>query len=288
MRIGRSVRADRSRPTSSSTSASSGCCIGHVDLRLGGRDADRRARASPASTNRSRSIGRPVRLARADVPAGHAPLMMPAVLAGALLAFSLSLDNTIISSFVSTADASPWPVYVFSSLRSVLRPSIAAMSTLVLLLTLFALALGGDRAPPRRRVRRGSGRDDRRHGGRALQLRPVGVKRSGLDLVVHRNLHTSTVTTVPPGPLPSVPYGHDHRPESEDRRQRPGSGVHRSAQPDAGEDRPARDERGHPAPWRTHQTAAGAPRRPREPDQPPQAERQRRARDPTGGRAPRR
>lgn len=69
------------------------------------------------------------------------PLMMPAVLAGGLLAFSLSLDNTIISSFVSTADASPWPVYVFSSLRSILRPSIAAMSTLVLLLTLFALAL---------------------------------------------------------------------------------------------------------------------------------------------------
>jgi putrescine transport system permease protein len=69
------------------------------------------------------------------------PLMMPAVLAGGLLAFSLSLDNTIISSFVSTADASPWPVYVFSSLRSILRPPIAAMSTLVLLLTLFALAL---------------------------------------------------------------------------------------------------------------------------------------------------
>ena len=69
------------------------------------------------------------------------PLMMPAVLAGALLAFSLSLDNTIISSFVSTADASPWPVYVLSSVRSVMRPTIAAMSTLVLLLTLFALAL---------------------------------------------------------------------------------------------------------------------------------------------------
>lgn len=69
------------------------------------------------------------------------PLMMPAVLAGALLAFSLSLDNTIISSFVSTANASPWPVYVFSAVRSVLRPEIAAMSTLVLLLTLFALGL---------------------------------------------------------------------------------------------------------------------------------------------------
>jgi putrescine transport system permease protein len=69
------------------------------------------------------------------------PLMMPAVLAGALLAFSLSLDNTIISSFVSTANASPWPVYVLSSIRAVMRPEIAAMSTLVLLLTLFALVL---------------------------------------------------------------------------------------------------------------------------------------------------
>ncbi len=69
------------------------------------------------------------------------PLMMPAVLAGALLAFSLSLDNTIISSFVSTPNASPWPVYIFSSLRSILRPEIAAMSTLVLLLTLVALGL---------------------------------------------------------------------------------------------------------------------------------------------------
>ena len=45
------------------------------------------------------------------------PLMFPAVLAGALLAFSFSLDDTIISSFVSVAGASPWPVYVFSAVR---------------------------------------------------------------------------------------------------------------------------------------------------------------------------
>jgi putrescine transport system permease protein len=69
------------------------------------------------------------------------PLMMPAVLAGGLLAFSLSLDNTIISTFVSVAGASPWPVYVFSALRSLLRPEIAAVSTLMLLMTLVALGL---------------------------------------------------------------------------------------------------------------------------------------------------
>ena len=68
------------------------------------------------------------------------PLMLPAVLAGALLSFSFSLDDTIISSFVSVAGASPWPVYVFSAVRNVLRPEIASVSTLLLLLTLFAIA----------------------------------------------------------------------------------------------------------------------------------------------------
>lgn len=69
------------------------------------------------------------------------PLMRPAVISGALLSFTLSLDNTVLSSFVSTADATPFPVYVFASVRSSLRPEIAAMSTLMLLLTLVALAL---------------------------------------------------------------------------------------------------------------------------------------------------
>lgn len=67
------------------------------------------------------------------------PLMLPAVLAGALLSFSFSLDDTIISSFVSVAGASPWPVYVFSAVKNVLRPEIASVSTLLLLLTLFAI-----------------------------------------------------------------------------------------------------------------------------------------------------
>jgi ABC-type spermidine/putrescine transport system permease subunit II len=68
------------------------------------------------------------------------PLMLPAVLAGALLAFSFSLDDTIISTFVSVAGASPWPVYVFSAVRNALRPQVASVSTLLLLLTLFAIA----------------------------------------------------------------------------------------------------------------------------------------------------
>ncbi len=69
------------------------------------------------------------------------PLAMPAVLAGALLAFTLSLDNTIVSAFVQVSGSTPWPVYVLSALRSGLRPEIAAVSTVMLVLTLAALAL---------------------------------------------------------------------------------------------------------------------------------------------------
>ena len=66
--------------------------------------------------------------------------MMPAS-SPALCWRSVSASTTRSSRRSSRPRTSTWPVYVLSSLRSVLRPSIAAMSTLVLLLTLFALAL---------------------------------------------------------------------------------------------------------------------------------------------------
>lgn len=69
------------------------------------------------------------------------PLAMPAVLAGLLLSFTFSLDNTIVSSFVQVSGATPWPVYVLSALRGGLRPEIAAVSTIMLVLTLLALAV---------------------------------------------------------------------------------------------------------------------------------------------------
>lgn len=68
-------------------------------------------------------------------------LAMPAVLAGFLLAFTLSLDNTIVAAFVQVSGTTPWPVYVLSAVRSGLRPEIAAVSTIMLLLTLVALAV---------------------------------------------------------------------------------------------------------------------------------------------------
>jgi len=69
------------------------------------------------------------------------PMARPSILAGALMAFTLSLDNTVVSSFVSLPGYTSWPVYVFGSVRTGLRPDVAAVSTLLLILTLGALAL---------------------------------------------------------------------------------------------------------------------------------------------------
>jgi ABC-type spermidine/putrescine transport system permease subunit II len=100
---------------------------------------------------RARLVGQPANLeeASADLYASPfttfrrvtLPLAMPAVIAGLLLSFTFSLDNTIVSSFVQVSGSTPWPVYVLSSLRSGLRPEIAAVSTVMLVLTLAALAL---------------------------------------------------------------------------------------------------------------------------------------------------
>ncbi|GAB3266340.1 ABC transporter permease [Arthrobacter pigmenti] len=71
------------------------------------------------------------------------PLAGPGILAGALLGFTLSLDNTIVSSFIQQPGYTPWPVYIFSQVRVALRPEVAALSTVMLVLTLFALAVVG-------------------------------------------------------------------------------------------------------------------------------------------------
>ncbi len=100
---------------------------------------------------RARLVGLDARLeeASADLYAPPArtflkitlPLVAPAVLAGGLLSFTLSLDNTVIAAFVQVSGTTPWPVYVLSALRSGLRPEIAAVSTVMLVLSLGALAV---------------------------------------------------------------------------------------------------------------------------------------------------
>lgn len=69
------------------------------------------------------------------------PLILPAVLSGVLLAFAMSLDDMVISFFVTGPTTTTFPVYVFGKLKTDVPPSINAMCTLTLGLTLIVVAL---------------------------------------------------------------------------------------------------------------------------------------------------
>jgi len=60
------------------------------------------------------------------------PQIMPGVLGGALLAITLSLDDVVVSSFVSGVGATPVSVYVFGMLRKGVSPLVNAVSVVIL------------------------------------------------------------------------------------------------------------------------------------------------------------
>lgn len=62
------------------------------------------------------------------------PLLAPGMLAGWLLAFTLSLDDLIIASFVSGPGAVTLPMLIYSRIRLGLRPDINALATIIILI----------------------------------------------------------------------------------------------------------------------------------------------------------
>lgn len=67
------------------------------------------------------------------------PLLYPAILAGALLAFTFSFDDFILSNFLSAAGTTPLPVQLFSSVQFGVSPEYNALAASMLALTLTAI-----------------------------------------------------------------------------------------------------------------------------------------------------
>lgn len=63
------------------------------------------------------------------------PQLWPGILAGALLAFTMSFDDFVITSFVSGSGSSTLPIVVYGMVRRNIEPSINAISTIILLVT---------------------------------------------------------------------------------------------------------------------------------------------------------
>ena len=66
------------------------------------------------------------------------PLMAPALVAGWLLAFSLSLDDLVTTSFVSGPGSTTLPQLIFSKVKLGLNPEINALATVVITLVSMA------------------------------------------------------------------------------------------------------------------------------------------------------
>ncbi len=72
------------------------------------------------------------------------PLILPGVMAGGLLAFTLSFDDFVITYFISGVGSSTLPLKIYSMIKFGVSPVINALSTVVLVATLF-LIFGGSR-----------------------------------------------------------------------------------------------------------------------------------------------
>jgi spermidine/putrescine transport system permease protein len=70
------------------------------------------------------------------------PLIAPGVVSGALLAFSLSLDDFVITFFTSGSGSTTLPLYIYSSVKLGVNPQIHALSTLMIGATVLILVLG--------------------------------------------------------------------------------------------------------------------------------------------------
>jgi spermidine/putrescine transport system permease protein len=69
------------------------------------------------------------------------PLIAPGILSGAMLAFTLSLDDFVITFFTSGPGSTTLPIYVYGLLRRVVTPEVNALSTLWILAVLVAVSI---------------------------------------------------------------------------------------------------------------------------------------------------
>ena len=69
------------------------------------------------------------------------PMIAPAMIAGWLLAFTLSLDNLVIASFVSGPGGTTLPMLIFSKVKLGVTPDINALATIIIVLVSFGVSL---------------------------------------------------------------------------------------------------------------------------------------------------
>ena len=69
------------------------------------------------------------------------PLIMPGIIAGALIAFTLSIDDFVISFFVAGPNSTTLPLYIYAMVKRGISPEINALSTVMMVVEIFLVLL---------------------------------------------------------------------------------------------------------------------------------------------------
>ncbi len=75
------------------------------------------------------------------------PLIMPGVVAGALMAFTLSIDDFVITFFTAGPDSRTLPLAIYTMVKITVTPEVNAVSTLLMLLTLVLILVASRLSP---------------------------------------------------------------------------------------------------------------------------------------------
>ena len=118
--------------------------IGHVTFQI--------AFVALVVKSRLDTLGRDIEEAARDLYASSSyllwhvtlPLLAPGIVAGAMLAFTLSLDDFVISFFTAGPKSDTLPLYIYAAVRKGVTPKIHALSTLIVLITVI-LVVGVER-----------------------------------------------------------------------------------------------------------------------------------------------
>lgn len=69
------------------------------------------------------------------------PLALPAIVSGWLLSFTISLDDVVVSSFVSGVSYEILPLKIFSLVKTGVTPEVNALATIMIILSLALVIL---------------------------------------------------------------------------------------------------------------------------------------------------
>jgi spermidine/putrescine transport system permease protein len=100
----------------------------------------RLAGADPAIEEAARDLGANAWRAFRHVTV---PMAMPGIMAGAALAFTLSIDDFVVSFFTTGPGATTLPILIYSSVKRGITPDINALSTVIVLLSVLGTVAAG-------------------------------------------------------------------------------------------------------------------------------------------------